>query len=161
METRSEHHSQPSCELPQPFDDAKNDSSIVDSGYATIPSGTPPILMLLRLEGLAFATLSAILYGHLGEKWWIFAVLWLVPDLGMFGYIAGPRWGAYCYNAMHTYIPAVALGAISLLFHHPALLPYALIWVNHIGVDRLLGYGLKSARGFDRTHLGHFSRRRY
>ena len=23
------------------------------------------------------------------------------------------------------------------------LLPYALIWVNHIGVDRLLGYGLK------------------
>jgi hypothetical protein len=32
--------------------------------------------------------------------------------------------------------------------------PVALIWVNHIGVDRLLGYGLKYADGFKWTHLG-------
>ena len=33
-------------------------------------------------------------------------------------------------------------------------LPYALIWLNHIGVDRLLGYGLKYPAGFGWTHLG-------
>jgi hypothetical protein len=33
-------------------------------------------------------------------------------------------------------------------------LPVALIWANHIGVDRLLGFGLKYADGFGFTHLG-------
>jgi hypothetical protein len=30
----------------------------------------------------------------------------------------------------------------------------ALIWVAHIGFDRLLGYGLKYASAFGHTHLG-------
>jgi hypothetical protein len=29
-----------------------------------------------------------------------------------------------------------------------------LIWVAHIGFDRLLGYGLKYPTGFGNTHLG-------
>jgi hypothetical protein len=32
--------------------------------------------------------------------------------------------------------------------------PIALIWANHIGIDRMLGYGLKYAEGFRFTHLG-------
>ena len=32
-------------------------------------------------------------------------------------------------------------------------LAIALIWANHIGVDRLLGFGLKYADGFGYTHL--------
>jgi len=43
--------------------------------------------------------------------------------------------------------------ATALLLHADALVPYALIWVNHIGVDRVLGYGLKDADGFKWTHL--------
>jgi hypothetical protein len=43
---------------------------------------------------------------------------------------------------------------MSWLFHATALVPLALIWVNHIGVDRLLGYGLKYSDGFWWTHLG-------
>jgi hypothetical protein len=42
---------------------------------------------------------------------------------------------------------------------HSGLLPVALIWVNHIGVDRLLGYGLKYADGFGYTHLGMLGKR--
>jgi hypothetical protein len=42
----------------------------------------------------------------------------------------------------------------------PALLPYALIWINHIAVDRLLGYGLKYPAGFKFTHLGKLSGKR-
>jgi hypothetical protein len=36
----------------------------------------------------------------------------------------------------------------------PLLLSLALIWVAHIGFDRLLGYGLKYATAFGHTHLG-------
>ena len=35
----------------------------------------------------------------------------------------------------------------------------ALIWLAHIGIDRMLGYGLKHARGFGHTHLGPAGRR--
>jgi hypothetical protein len=31
----------------------------------------------------------------------------------------------------------------------------ALIWIGHIGFDRLIGYGLKIGPGFKDTHLGH------
>jgi hypothetical protein len=30
----------------------------------------------------------------------------------------------------------------------------ALIWLAHIGMDRMLGYGLKYSGGFKDTHLG-------
>jgi hypothetical protein len=45
------------------------------------------------------------------------------------------------------------LALAALLLHARLLLPVALIWINHIGVDRLLGYGLKYADGFKWTHL--------
>ena len=35
------------------------------------------------------------------------------------------------------------------------LLAYALIWISHIGFDRLLGYGLKYPTQFRDTHLQH------
>jgi hypothetical protein len=71
----------------------------------------------------------------------------------MLGYYAGPRWGARCYNAVHTYLGPAALAAIALATHHQALLPWALLWLNHIGTDRLLGYGLKSPEAFGKNHL--------
>jgi len=35
------------------------------------------------------------------------------------------------------------------------ILPYALIWISHIGFDRMLGYGLKYPTQFRDTHLQH------
>jgi hypothetical protein len=107
----------------------------------------------LRFEGLAAVILSAILYAHTGASWWLFAALWLIPDLSMLGYLVNPRFGSYCYNAVHTYISPIALAAIALILGRPALLPFALIWFNHIGLDRLCGYGLKYPTAFGRTHL--------
>jgi hypothetical protein len=121
---------------------------------APSPAVAPPVLLWLRLEGLAVAALSAILYAHLGANWWLFAALWLAPDLAMLGYLAGPRLGAHCYNAVHAYLLPVAMAIAALAFRQAALLPFALIWFNHIGVDRLLGYGLKYPSGFGFTHLG-------
>ena len=109
---------------------------------------------LLRLEGLTVAAVSAILYARTGASWWLFAALWLVPDLSMLGYRAGSCWGARCYNVVHAYVVPLILGVTALLLHADRLLPFALIWINHIAVDRLLGYGLKYSNGFGWTHLG-------
>ncbi len=83
-----------------------------------------------------------------GASWWLFAGLWLAPDLSLLGYLAGPSWGARIYNAIHSYVTPATLAVSALLLRSPALLPFALIWINHIGVDRLLGYGLKYPAGF-------------
>lgn len=115
--------------------------------------------MLLRLEGLAVASVAAVLYAETGASWWLFAALWLVPDLSMLGYVGGPCRGARIYNAAHSYVVPAALGLSGLTWHAHGLLPLALIWVNHIGVDRLLGYGLKYSDGFGWTHLGRVGKR--
>ena len=106
------------------------------------------------MEGLAVAAVSAVLYARTGASWWLFAALWLAPDLSMLGYLVSPCRGARIYNAFHTYTVPIVLGLMSWLFHARGLMPLALIWVNHIGIDRLLGYGLKYSNGFGWTHLG-------
>src|ERR1700739_1550654 len=108
---------------------------------------TGSVLTLLRLEGLAVATVTAVLYARTGGSWWLFAALWITPDLSMLGYLASSCWGARCYNAVHSYVVPGTLALSALLLHASALLPIALIWVNHIGVDRLMGYGLKYSDG--------------
>ena len=117
------------------------------------------VLTLLRLEGLAVAAVSMILYARTGAHWWLFVLLWLGPDLSMLGYLRGSCWGARCYNAVHTYTLPAALALSALLLKAPAVLPFALIWANHIGVDRLMGYGLKYSDGFGWTHLGRLGKR--
>ncbi len=122
---------------------------------AFISVATPAsIVMILRLEGLAAAAVTAALYARTGASWWLFAAVWLAPDLSMLGYLFGSCRGARIYNAVHAYVAPAALGLSALLLHANGLLPIALIWANHIGVDRLLGYGLKYSDGFKWTHLG-------
>ncbi len=117
-------------------------------------SRSSSVLLLLRLEGLAVAAVTATCYAHTGASWWLFAALWLVPDLSMIGYLAGACQGARVYNAFHTYAVPAVLALSALLLNVHSFMPIALIWANHIGVDRLLGYGLKFADGFGWTHLG-------
>jgi hypothetical protein len=124
------------------------------SSASAAPAVGAPVLFFLRLEGLALAAISAVLYARTGASWWLFAALWLLPDLSMLGYLASPCWGARCYNAIHTTVTPITLGLVALMLHTAGPLPYALIWLNHIGVDRLLGYGLKYPAGFGWTHLG-------
>jgi len=106
------------------------------------------------------AVLTAVLYARTGTSWWLFAAVWLTPDLSMLGYLAGSCWGARVYNAIHTYVTPAALALCALLSHAHLALAIALIWANHIGVDRLLGFGLKYGDGFGYTHLGSPSNRK-
>lgn len=117
------------------------------------------IKSILRLEGLALAAAAAWCYAHLGFSWPLFAVLWLAPDLSMLGYVAGKRNGAVTYNTFHTTLGPALLAAAALITSSHKVLAIALIWANHIGVDRLLGFGLKTAEGFRSTHLNEFRQR--
>lgn len=117
------------------------------------------ISTLLRLEGLVVAVASAVLYARSGASWWLFGAFWLAPDLSMLAYLKRPCLGARFYNAAHTYLLPGLLGLLGLLLHVSGAVAIALIWVNHIGVDRLLGYGLKYSDGFGFTHLGRLGKR--
>lgn len=112
------------------------------------------LLLLLRLEGLMVAAVTAVAYTRTGASWWLFAALWLAPDLSLLGYLGRPCRAARIYNVFHSYFVPGVLGLSAFLLHAHNLLPVALIWANHIGVDRLLGYGLKYGAGFGWTHLG-------
>lgn len=115
---------------------------------------------LLRLEGLGVLLLTAHIYGHRDAGWLLWFVLFLVPDLSLLGYLGGSRWGARVYNAFHTYVGPMALAAIGALAAQPTLVSLSLIWGGHIGLDRLVGYGLKLQGGFAYTHLGMLGKRK-
>jgi hypothetical protein len=120
----------------------------------SVGSTSSSVVLLLRLEGLAVAVVSAAAYARTGASWWLFAALWLVPDLSMLGYLGRPCRAARIYNTFHSYVVPAVLGAMGFLLHACGVVPIALIWINHIGVDRLMGYGLKYSDGFGYTHLG-------
>jgi hypothetical protein len=134
-------------------------TSVAQSGAK--PAQRSSIQNLLRLEGLAVAAVTAVLYARTGVSWWLFAALWLAPDLSMLGYLAGSCRGARVYNGIHNYVGPAALGLCAYLLQaNVAALAVALIWANHIAVDRLLGYGLKYGEGFSYTHLGRVGKSR-
>lgn len=80
-------------------------------------------------------------------------MLFLAPDLSFAGYLAGPRMGAWVYNTVHTTISPIALAVVGVLWNTDWCVQLALIWLAHIGLDRLLGYGLKYPTAFKDTHL--------
>lgn len=112
--------------------------------------------LLLRLEGMVVFLGAVGIYIHLHYDGLLFAILLFTPDLGMLGYLANPRLGSHTYNIVHTYIIPAALLALSVALPEASgLTPVALIWLAHIGLDRVLGYGLKYPTTFKDTHLNH------
>jgi hypothetical protein len=109
---------------------------------------------LLRMEGLALFAGMTLLYAVSCGSWWVYAILFLVPDLSFAAYLAGPRFGAVIYNAAHSYLAPMALMVTGFAASEPLILSIAMIWLAHIGIDRALGYGLKYSTGFGFTHLG-------
>jgi hypothetical protein len=132
---------------------SRNQGDISDLHFEEgVVQGAPKLL--LRLEGAAALAAASYAYAQVGSGWGLFALLFLVPDVSMVGYICGPRVGAAIYNAGHSYLLPAALGVASLLLGMPILLSIALIWIAHIGFDRAVGYGFKYPTAFKHTHLG-------
>ena len=109
---------------------------------------------LFRLKGLALFLGMTLLYGLWDGSWWVYAGLFLAPDLSFAAYLWGSRTGAAVHNAAHSYMGPMALMTTGFTTGSPIVLSLAIIWLAHIGFDRALGYGLKYATGFGFTHLG-------
>ena len=119
---------------------------------------TGTVRTALRIEGACFCAAAIVLYAKFGLAWWVFAVLFLAPDLAFFAYLAGPRLGSITYNLLHSWSGPVLCLLAGWILHRPILTGLSLIWCAHIGFDRALGYGLKYAEGFGYTHLGRMGR---
>jgi hypothetical protein len=133
----------------------KTTGSAAPSGHPFtdgVVHGTPKLL--LRMEGAAALAVATYAYAQFGNGWGLFAMLFLVPDLSMLGYLANPRIGAVTYNFGHSYLSPAALAFAGLVTGMPMLFSVALIWIAHIGFDRAVGYGFKYPTAFKHTHLG-------
>lgn len=120
----------------------------------------------LRLEGGAVFLLATLIYAIAGHGWWLFLALFFVPDVSFAAYLLGRGAGALGYNLLHSYLLPLALlpltrmhvdvllPGLSGLNLTPAMQAVPLVWIAHIGFDRMLGYGLKYPSGFKDTHLG-------
>ena len=123
------------------------------------PRDPVPLWLWHRLEGGAILGASIIAFWRTDESWLLFALLFLAPDLMALGYLAGRRVGATAYNLGHTIVGPLILAVVAS--GGPGwdvggwCLPVALIWLAHIGMDRLIGYDLKSPVAGDRkSHRG-------
>ena len=109
--------------------------------------------VLLRLEGVAVFFGAIALYISQGASGLLFGLLLFAPDLSMVGYRINPRVGSFTYNAFHTYALPASLMALALAARWTLGMHIALIWFAHIGMDRMLGFGLKYPTAFKDTHL--------
>ena len=110
--------------------------------------------ILLKLEALALLGLSIFLFSRLNYSWWLYPLLFFVPDLSMVGYAFGARVGALIYNIVHHHALSIGLYILGFALGIPALQLTGVILLGHSSLDRVLGYGLKYPDLFQNTHLG-------
>lgn len=119
-------------------------------------SKTTQMKYLLQLEEIGFLALAiaALYYQPLQFSWWAWILLFLLPDIGMIGYLLNPEIGAITYNLLHHRFIGVVVLALGYFTHQPYLILAGLLLLGHSSFDRALGYGLKFPDGFKHTHLG-------
>ena len=108
---------------------------------------------LLKFEGLVIFIACLYFYNQIGVSWWLFILLWLLPDISMIGYLRDKQIGAIMYNFVHNYILALLVVLLGLWQGNNYIVSLGVILVSHIGLDRFLGYGLKYTSGFKDTHI--------
>ena len=114
---------------------------------------------LQRLEGAILLIAGVGGFAASGWSWWWFAGLLLVPDLSMVGYLVRPSTGAAIYNLGHSLIGPFLCFTWYWFEGNSLALMVGSVWLAHIGIDRLFGYGLKFADAFTHTHLGEIGQR--
>jgi hypothetical protein len=62
------------------------------------------------------------------------------------------------YNLAHSTALPAAVAGLGWWQGRPLVLALGLVWLAHIGADRVLGYGLKYGDNFQHTHLGQLGR---
>ena len=132
------------------------DQHVAAAGVPGMTNGA--VRAWLRLEGLAAFAAGLAVFGATGGNWLLVVPLLLVPDVSAVGYLAGPRVGAFTYNAIHNWVPGLAVLALGAWMASSAVVLAGSILVAHVGMDRAVGYGLKLPSSFRDTHLGRMGR---
>jgi hypothetical protein len=113
-----------------------------------------PVYALLAL--IFIIAIAYLLIGQQVSGWYVLAFA-VLPDLTLLvGIAPGSAKGQIhpravpLYNALHTVVGPLLLGAAALLWLGLPWLAGALAWATHIAVDRSLGIGLRTREGFIR-----------
>lgn len=116
---------------------------------------------VIQLEELALFLFGIFLFNQLQFAWWWFLVLILTPDIGMIGYVFGPKIGAWSYNVFHHRGTAISIYLLGIYLASPPVQLAGIILFSHAAMDRLMGYGLKYETGFKDTHLGSLEKKQH
>jgi len=113
----------------------------------------------LQLEELAMLGLGIYLFSLTNFSWWLFLALFLVPDIGMLGYLINNKIGALTYNIFHHKGLAILIYLIGIYLSNEVVQLSGIVLFSHASFDRILGYGLKLEKGFKFTHLGELGKK--
>ena len=111
---------------------------------------------VIKLEELAqfAATIVALYYVPVQFSWWAWILIFLLPDLGMIGYLMDPAVGGITYDLLHHKLIAIVIIGAGWYMGIPYLTIAGLVLYGHSSMDRMMGYGLKYLDAFKHTHLG-------
>ena len=116
---------------------------------------TKNLRTLLNLEELFLFMGSVILFGIATDySWWMFALLFFLPDVAFAAYLINTQVGSWVYNFLHHKGVMIVLILIGYYFSIPILLAVGIVFLGHSSFDRVAGYGLKFPDNFKHTHLG-------
>lgn len=109
---------------------------------------------LIKIEEAAMFGFSIFFFSQTEFVWWWYVVLILAPDIGMLGYVAGDKAGAFTYNLFHHKAVAIIILCLGWYVSNEWLELAGIILFGHSSLDRIIGYGLKYTDSFQHTHLG-------
>lgn len=109
---------------------------------------------ILRLEEAMQFVLAIYLFNQLPFAGWIYAALFIAPDVSMLGYAFSTRVGAYAYNIFHHKGIAIMIYLLGMYTSADVVMFAGVLLFGHSAFDRIFGYGLKYTDNFKNTHLG-------
>jgi hypothetical protein len=134
-----------------------NHAVAIDNSLEGSVGGAPRLW--LQLEGATLMVGSLVSLSTTHRSWWLVPLVLFLPDEFMAGYIGGTRIGAHVYNMAHaTPLPMLMVG-YGWWLGRSIFVALGLVWLAHIGMDRLLTFGLKYPDHFQHTHLSNSRQR--
>jgi len=110
---------------------------------------------LLILEELGLVAGSMILFSLTTHfEWWIYALLFFIPDISFAAYLINTKIGSAVYNIFHHKGMMIALIVTGYYAELEWILTVGIVFLGHAAFDRIFGYGLKFSDDFKHTHLG-------
>lgn len=87
-------------------------------------------------------------------SFWLFALLFFLPDVSFAAYLINTTIGSMIYNILHHKGLMITIAFIGYFLEIEWLLAVGIIFLGHAAFDRIFGYGLKFSDDFKHTHLG-------